>query len=115
MSGPTAVTHAIEGHITGGIEPVRWMAPEIFNPRVASTSSDVWSFGMVMYEVLAGNDPYYEFAMFTVIAKVVEGVTPSRPEMIDNDKIWDLMKDCWILKPTERPPIQEVIRRLDNL
>ena len=115
MSGQTAVTHTIEKHTPGGIEPVRWMAPETFDPRIGSTGSDIWSFAMVMYELLTGNDPYYEFAIFAVIAKVAAGVIPSRPKTIDNDKIWDLMRECWMLKPTERPPIQEVIRRLDNL
>ncbi|KAF9644398.1 kinase-like protein [Thelephora ganbajun] len=115
VSGPTAVTHTIERHTPGGIEPVRWMAPETFNPRVGSTRSDIWSFGMVMYEILTKNDPYHECSMFTVIAKVANGVTPSRPETITNDKVWDLMKDCWMLKPSERPPIQDVIRRLGTL
>jgi serine/threonine protein kinase len=109
------VTHTIEKHTPGGIEPVRWMAPETFNPRVGNTSSDIWSFGMVMYEVLTRKDPYHELPMFTVIAKVANGVTPSRPETITNDKIWELMKSCWTPRPTERPSIQEIIARLDNL
>ena len=67
-----------------------------------------------MYEVLTSKDPYHECPMFTVIAKVAIGGTPSRPETIANDKVWNLMKDCWILKPSERPSIQEVIRRLDD-
>ena len=115
VSGPTAVTHTIEKHTPGGIESVRWMAPETFNPRVGTTRSDIWSFGMVMYEVLTGKDPYHEYPMFTVIAKVAGGVTPNRPETIANDKIWSLMRDCWVPKPTERPSIQDVIRRLEDL
>ena len=115
MAGPTAVTHTIERHTPGGIEPVRWMAPETFNPRVGNTCSDIWSFGMVMYEILTSKDPYYECSMFTVIAKVASGGTPNRPETIANDKIWSLMKSCWTLKPSERPSIQEVIKRLEDL
>ena len=91
------------------------MAPETFNPRVGGTSSDIWSFGMVMYEVLTKNDPYHGLPMFSVIAKVANGGTPERPVTITNDKIWDLMRDCWTLKPTERPLVQEIIGRLDNL
>jgi len=68
-----------------------------------------------MYEILMGKDPYHEYAMFTVIAKVASGGTPNRPETITNDKIWDLMKDCWMLKPFERPTIHDVIRRLEDL
>lgn len=115
VSGPTAVTHTIEKHTPGGIEPVRWMAPETFNPRVGTTRSDIWSFAMVMYEILTRNDPYHDHSMFTVIAKVACGGTPNRPETIANDKIWNLMKDCWMLKPSERPTIQDVIKRLDDL
>ena len=115
MAGPTAVTHTIEKHTPGGIEPVRWMAPETFNPRVGSTRSDIWSFGMVMYEVLTRKDPYHECAFFTVIAKVASGGTPNRPETMTNDKIWSLMKNCWTLKASERPTIQEVIRKLEDL
>ena len=109
------MTHTIEKYAPGGIEPVRWMAPETFNPRVGGTSSDIWSFGMVMYEVLTGQDPYYELPMFTVIAKVSNGLTPSRPETITNDKIWELMKSCWKMRPTERPSIKNVVARLDSL
>jgi len=53
--------------------------------------------------------------MFTVIAKVASGEAPNRPETIADDKIWDLMKDCWMLRPTDRPSIQDVIRRLEDL
>ena len=97
------------------IQPVRWMAPETFNPRVSTIWSDIWSFGMVMYEILTRKDPYHEDPMFTVIAKVAGGKTPQRPEVIVDDKMWDLMMDCWTLKPRERPPIQDVIRRLEDL
>lgn len=68
-----------------------------------------------MYEVLTSKDPYHEHPMFTVIAKVAVGGTPNRPETITNDKVWNLMEDCWKLKPSERPSIQEVVRRLDGL
>ena len=115
VSGSAVMDHTIEKHTPGGFEPIRWMAPETFNPRVVTTRSDIWSFGMVTYEILTRKDPYYEYAMFTVIAKVASGGTPSRPETITNDRVWNLMKDCWILKPTERPPIQDVIRRLEDL
>jgi len=115
VSGPTAVTHTIERHTPGGIEPVRWMAPETFNPRVGSTRSDIWSFGMVMYEILTLKDPYHEYSMFTVIAKVASGGTPNQPDTITNDSIWNLMKDCWKPRPLERPSIQEVIKRLEDL
>jgi serine/threonine protein kinase len=116
VSGPTAVTHTIEKHTQLGIiEPVRWMAPETFDPRVNNTSSDIWSFGMVMYEVLTRKDPYHELPMYSVIAKVASGGTPIRPETITNDRVWGLMKDCWTLKSTERPSIEHVIMRLENL
>ena len=68
-----------------------------------------------MYEILTSKDPYHEHPMFTVIAKVASGGTPNRPETIANDNIWNLMKDCWTLKPSERPSIQDVIKRLDDL
>ena len=97
------------------MESFRCMAPEVLNPGVGTTSSDIWSFGMVMYEVLTRKDPYHEYSMFTVITKVASGGIPNRPETIGNDKIWNLMKDCWMLKPTERPTIQDVIQRLDTV
>jgi len=68
-----------------------------------------------MYEILTSKDPYHEYAMFTVIALVASGRTPNRPETITNDNIWNLMKDCWTLKASERLLIQDVIRRLDDI
>ena len=109
------MSQAIEGDNPGDIEPVRWMAPETLNSRVASTRSDIWSLGMVMYEILTRKDPYHEYPMFTAIAKVAGGETPQRPEIIVDDEIWDLMVDCWTMKPRERPPIQDVIGRLEDL
>jgi serine/threonine protein kinase len=90
------------------------MAPETFDPRVSSTCSDIWSFGMVIYEILTRKDPYHEYSLFTVIFKIANGTIPNRPETITNDKIWNLMTDCWMLEPTERLSIQDVISRLEE-
>lgn len=68
-----------------------------------------------MYEILTRKDPYHELPMFSVIANVASGRTPNRPETITNDKIWALMTACWTMKPTERPSIERVIMKLENL
>ena len=115
VTGQIKMSQAIEGDNPGDIEPVRWMAPETLNSRVASTRSDIWSLGMVMYEILTRKDPYHEHPMFTAIAKVAGGEIPQRPEIIVDDEVWDLMMDCWTMKPRERPPIQDVIERLEDL
>ena len=63
----------------------RWMSPELVEPRhfgfektYHTKSSDCYAFGMVIYEVISGNPPFYEDGNFSVYRMVLSGEHPSR-------------------------------------
>jgi serine/threonine protein kinase len=48
----------IEGKTTSGIGPIRWMSPESIGQQVYSKKSDVWMFGIVVYEIVSQREPH---------------------------------------------------------
>jgi serine/threonine protein kinase len=50
----------IEGRTASNIGPIRWMAPESLRQHVYSKKSDVWSFGIVVYEIVAQREPHFD-------------------------------------------------------
>jgi predicted Ser/Thr protein kinase len=97
------------------VGPIRWMAPESLRSAKYSTKSDVWSFGILCWEVLSGEEPHTKSDPLTVgVAIRDQGLTPE----INND--WDpalisLMKDCWKVDPDQRPEFDEICERLGRL
>jgi len=63
----------------------RWQAPELFEDHQRTTSSDVFAFGRVIYEVYTGQVPFAHLRAFQICSAVVKGKLPPRPEEFDND------------------------------
>ncbi|XP_076875760.1 tyrosine-protein kinase SYK isoform X2 [Brachyhypopomus gauderio] len=83
--------------------PVKWYAPECMNFLKFSCKSDVWSFGVLMWEAFSyGQKPYKGMKGNEVIQMIEKG---SRMESPPNcpPEIYDLMRKCWTYKPEERP------------
>ncbi|KAH0578523.1 hypothetical protein H2248_003673 [Termitomyces sp. 'cryptogamus'] len=104
---------------------IRWQAPELFEPEsddIHNThASDIWAWACVAYEVFAGELPYAHLTREAAIMKYVPiGMRPTQPPVSSSswsvwgltEDIWSLMEACWVAQPAERPPIQEVNRRL---
>lgn len=100
----------------GGKIPVRWTAPEAISYRKFTSSSDVWSFGVVMWEILTyGERPYWNWSNQDVIKAIEEGFRLP-PTMNYCPKIlYQLMLDSWQSERSERPKFVEIVNRLDNL
>jgi len=113
--------------ITDG-HAVRWAAPEVLDrERPVSKESDVYSFAMVVIEVLArnasllgcttnlykaftGKAPFHDDTPTTVAVGVLSGKRPERPAHPNfTDDLWDLIKRCWNREPERRPDISQVI------
>ncbi|KAG8506661.1 Ephrin type-A receptor 8 [Galemys pyrenaicus] len=100
---------------TGGKIPIRWTAPEAIAFRTFSSASDVWSFGVVMWEVLAyGERPYWNMTNRDVISSVEEGYRLPAP-MGCPRALHQLMLDCWHKDRTQRPRFSHIVSVLDAL
>ncbi|XP_069059607.1 cytoplasmic tyrosine-protein kinase BMX-like [Pleurodeles waltl] len=75
--------------------PVKWAAPEVFNYSTFSSKSDVWAFGILMWEVFAvGKQPYELYDNAEVIQKISQGYRLYRPQLA-SARIHEIMSSCW--------------------
>ncbi|KFQ03504.1 Cytoplasmic tyrosine-protein kinase BMX, partial [Leptosomus discolor] len=75
--------------------PVKWSAPEVFHFTKFSSKSDVWAFGILMWEVFTlGKQPYELYDNMQVIEKVSQGYRLYRPQLV-SDIIYQIMYNCW--------------------
>lgn len=97
---------------TKGLLPVRWMAPESLKDGVFTSSSDVWSYGVVLWEMATlASQPYQGLSNDQVLRYVIDGGVMEMPENCP-DKLYTLMKQCWQHKPTARPSFLELCSTL---
>ncbi|OXB80357.1 UNVERIFIED_CONTAM: hypothetical protein H355_012790 [Colinus virginianus] len=75
--------------------PVKWSAPEVFLYTKFSSKSDVWAFGILMWEVFTlGKQPYELYDNMQVIEKVSQGYRLYRPQLV-SDITYQIMYNCW--------------------
>lgn len=99
----------------GGKIPVRWTAPEAISHTKFTCSSDVWSFGVVAWEVMSyGERPYWNWSNTDVIKAVDKGfrllIPPNCPQVLYN-----MMLDCWNQNRLHRPRFKQILTDLDVL
>ncbi|XP_041658755.1 ephrin type-A receptor 4b [Cheilinus undulatus] len=99
----------------GGKIPIRWTAPEAIAYRKFTSASDVWSYGIVMWEVISyGERPYWEMSNQDVIKAIDEGYRLPAP-MDCPVVLHQLMLDCWEKGRSERPKFGQIVTILDKL
>lgn len=95
-----------------GMLPVRWMAPESLKDGIFTTKSDVWSFGVVLWEIVTfAEQPYQGLANEEVLKYVIRGGILERPDRC-SETLFDLMSLCWAMEANCRPDFTEIIQRL---
>uniref|UniRef100_A0A8C4HSL7 receptor protein-tyrosine kinase n=1 Tax=Dicentrarchus labrax TaxID=13489 RepID=A0A8C4HSL7_DICLA len=95
--------------------PIRWTAPEAIAYRKFTTASDVWSYGIVMWEVVSyGERPYWDMNNQDVIKAMEEGYRLPAP-MDCPVVLHQLMLDCWERERAERPTFSQILNMLDKL
>uniref|UniRef100_A0A673IEW7 Tyrosine-protein kinase n=1 Tax=Sinocyclocheilus rhinocerous TaxID=307959 RepID=A0A673IEW7_9TELE len=98
-----------KGH---GKWPLKWYAPECMNYLKFSSKSDVWSFGVLMWEAFSlGQKPYKGMKGNEVIQMIESGERMSAPADCPPE-MYDLMRKCWTYRPDERPGFSVVEPRL---
>ncbi|XP_077568598.1 ephrin type-A receptor 6-like isoform X5 [Stigmatopora nigra] len=101
--------------VNGGKIPIRWTAPEAVAYGKFSSVSDVWSFGIVMWEVMSyGERPYWEMSNQDVILSMEEGYRLPAP-MGCPVTLHQLMLHCWQKEPSQRPRFNNILCFLDKL
>ncbi len=96
------------------ILPVRWMSPEAIIYGKFSTESDVWSFGVVMWEVFSfAMQPYYGTSNEEVTEAIRRHKILKQPADCSNS-MYEIMKQCWNLRANLRPTFGELYTQLDE-
>ncbi|XP_053476558.1 fibroblast growth factor receptor 2 isoform X3 [Ictalurus furcatus] len=100
---------------TNGRLPVKWMAPEALFDRVYTHQSDVWSFGVLMWEIFTlGGSPYPGIPVEELFKLLKEGHRMDKPANCTND-LYMMMKDCWHAISSQRPTFKQLVEDLDRI
>ncbi|XP_054004822.1 fibroblast growth factor receptor homolog 1-like isoform X2 [Hylaeus anthracinus] len=101
---------------TDGRLPVKWMAPEALFHRVYTTQSDVWSYGILLWEIMTlGGTPYPSVPSVEKLFQLLRtGHRMEKPPCCSIE-IYMLMRDCWSYQPNERPMFGELVEDLDRI
>ncbi|XP_038048242.1 angiopoietin-1 receptor-like [Patiria miniata] len=95
--------------------PFRWLAIESLTRRVYKSKSDVWSFGVVLWEIATfGATPYPGIQSKLLAERLQEGYRLPKPENCA-DEIYDLMMRCWQPQPSQRPSFKELMVTLKKM
>ncbi|NXY15945.1 ROS1 kinase, partial [Atrichornis clamosus] len=98
-----------------GLLPVRWMAPESLIDGVFTNRSDVWAFGVLVWETLTlGQQPYPGFSNIEVLHHVRSGGRLESPNSCPDD-LCDLMTKCWSQEPHNRPTFFYIHDKLQEI
>ncbi|XP_072319112.1 KIT proto-oncogene, receptor tyrosine kinase b [Eucyclogobius newberryi] len=96
--------------------PVKWMSPESLFDCVYTFESDVWSYGILLWEIFSlGNSPYPGMQVGSAFYRMIqEGHRMSRPEFAP-EEIYDMMLCCWNHDPLKRPSFKKLVASTELL
>ncbi|XP_064115439.1 fibroblast growth factor receptor 3-like isoform X3 [Macrobrachium nipponense] len=96
--------------------PVKWMAPEALFHRVYTSQSDVWAFGILLWEIMTlGGTPYPSVPSVEKLFQLLrEGHRMEKPTNCSLE-IYMIMRECWRYQPNQRPTFKELVEDLDRI
>uniref|UniRef100_A0A668AIG1 Fibroblast growth factor receptor n=1 Tax=Myripristis murdjan TaxID=586833 RepID=A0A668AIG1_9TELE len=99
---------------TNGRLPVKWMAPEALFDRIYTHQSDVWSFGVLLWEIFTlGGSPYPGVPVEELFKLLKEGHRMDKPSTCTHE-LYMMMRDCWHAVPSQRPTFKQLVEDLDR-
>ncbi|BFG17570.1 hypothetical protein CerSpe_038450 [Prunus speciosa] len=110
-----ARVQAQSGVMTAETGTYRWMAPEVIEHKPYDHKADVFSFGVVLWELLTGKLPYENLTPLQAAVGVVQkGLRPTIPRHT-NPMLMELMERCWQQDPSLRPEFSEIVKMLKHI
>lgn len=95
--------------------PIKWTAPEALKQNKFSNKSDMWSFGILLWEIYSfGRVPYPRIPLVDVVKHVEKGYKMEAPEGCPPE-VYEIMRQAWDLHPDKRPMFQDVRAKLEIL
>uniref|UniRef100_A0A0N5AH48 Tyrosine-protein kinase receptor n=1 Tax=Syphacia muris TaxID=451379 RepID=A0A0N5AH48_9BILA len=95
--------------------PIKWMPPEAFLEGIFTLKTDVWSYGVLLWELFSlGYVPYPGRNNHEVMTLVVEGSRLGPPSGVPTE-IYDLMMECWKTVDTQRPDFTYILNKLESI
>jgi len=100
---------------TKGRLPVKWTAYEALLYGTYTTKSDIWSYGVVLYEIFTiGGSPYPRMNGKRIANLLQEGYRMPKPQHVD-DKLYEIMLKCWQNDPDVRPTFSDLKTQLKDM
>eukprot|EP01119_Soliformovum_irregulare_P016349 TRINITY_DN4710_c0_g2_i3.p1 TRINITY_DN4710_c0_g2~~TRINITY_DN4710_c0_g2_i3.p1 ORF type:complete len:1173 (+),score=432.27 TRINITY_DN4710_c0_g2_i3:488-3520(+) len=118
-----AVAKVADFGLSGAIQTVSnrevanpiWLAPEIMNGAEFSESSDIYGFGIILWEILTRKEPFSEIKFKAVMeTKIKEGLRPQIPDDVPASYA-DLMRSCWHQDSSQRPSFKKIVTSLNAI
>ena len=95
--------------------PLKWMAMESIEHNIYSTKSDIWSYGVLLWELFSrGETPFKEIRYYHLIHYLNSGHRLSQPIDCPQD-IYEMCKKCWFKDENKRPEFIDIVVLLDNI
>lgn len=91
-----------------------FLAPEFYSGGNYNQSIDVFSFGVILYELLTESTPYEQCSAHEIYKKLLENELPSFDKFNENKDLADLIKKCWSIKPEDRPTFNDILHEMSE-
>ncbi|KAH6809864.1 VH1-interacting kinase [Perilla frutescens var. frutescens] len=101
--------------LTGETGSYRYMAPEVFKHRKYDKKVDVYSFAMILYEMLEGEPPMSNYEPYEAAKYVADGHRPMCKAKGYSPELRELTEQCWAPDMTHRPSFLDILKRLEKI
>lgn len=95
--------------------PVKWSAPEVFRYGRYSSKSDVWSYGVLVWEVFSeGKTPFEHLSNSDAVEEISNGLRLFKPKL-SSEKVYQFMNSCWQENPELRPSFCQLMKEITDI